>query len=200
MGDTDIAPERLSEYRAALVPTFEFMSAESQSRLVEFAEAGGTLIVGPEIPDRDAFMEAGEVLGRRMRRPTDKICGEPECVEFACGEGRIVLLTDTAPAPGKPEEKVWLSVLKEVLERAGVRRFYAASIPGIETALHENPGGKGGRVLFAANPSDRAAEARIPLESPGRFRDLLTGEEFNCPETLVLPLEAYTVRMLEVLR
>ncbi|MFX1566529.1 MAG: beta-galactosidase, partial [Promethearchaeota archaeon] len=50
IGDTEMDPPALNSYQALIIPSFDFMSEELQSKIGDFVERGGTAILGPELP------------------------------------------------------------------------------------------------------------------------------------------------------
>jgi beta-galactosidase len=55
-GNTSQDLAALRRYRMVLCPTYEFMSAEVQARLADYARAGGVLVIGPLWPELDDRM------------------------------------------------------------------------------------------------------------------------------------------------
>ena len=97
ISDTALALERWRQFKAIVVSSFEFMAADVQRKLVEFATAGGTVVLGPRLPSLDARMRPDETL----RRAVEASAGEPlEGVGtlHRVGAGRIVHVGELSPA------------------------------------------------------------------------------------------------------
>jgi beta-galactosidase len=195
--DTDVAGDRLARYRLLIAPTFEFASRRAQEALLTYAFGGGTLVVGPDVPERDERMADLRVLGERMKLPTEKLLSSPTCVSFDHGRGRIVLVS--APLPAQPQETGHWSgpLLARLVDLAGARAPFVPADQAVETTLFAD----GAReVLFVANPTAVPRTADLPADGAARFVDAWTGTVYRADDRVAIDAPPYTVRILEVRR
>jgi beta-galactosidase len=195
--DTDAAGELLARYRLLIAPTFEFASRGAQETLLRYAENGGTLVVGPDVPERDERMADGRVLGERMKLPTEKLLSSPTCVAFDQGRGRIVLVS--APLPAQPPESGHWSgpLLARLLHLARARAPFVPADRAVETTLFTD----GAReVLFVANPTAVPRVADLPAEGAARLVDARSGTTYRADDRVTIDAPPYTVRIFEVQR
>lgn len=80
LSDTALPADRWERFKAVVVSSYEFMSEEVQRKLVDFANAGGTVVLGPRLPHLDDRMRPCEIL------------------RDAVGAGRILQLERFSPA------------------------------------------------------------------------------------------------------
>ena len=193
--DTDADPAVLARYRLLFAPTFEFASRAMQEVLIDYARGGGTLVVGPDIPEMDERMREAGVLGDHTKMPAGKLLSEPVCVWFECGRGRIVLLAQPLPA-GPSEKAPWSAGLAaELIRMAGVETPFVPTDRAVQTTLFREDGR---RILFVANPTADRRVADLPAEGASRLVDLWTDQRFEASGRIQLELAPYTVRILEV--
>ena len=218
MGDTSASGDILSAYSMVIVPTFEFMDAEAQQRLQAYAEAGGTLVVGPRAPALDGRMRPREVLARHMRAPVEALedtdlFGAPvdELLLFdseeeghqpsmtysvALGDGRLVHL-GLLPAAlcGVGAAAPFVPMIDTLTRAAGIEPAFVAEDARVDVACWRD----GGRaLLFVANPTDETIETTMSHLGGGSFTDLETGAGIPAGDTMALVLEPYSIRALGV--
>lgn len=215
MGDTSVSPETLSGYRMVIVPTFEFMDAGVQARLLAFAEAGGTLVLGPRAPSLDGRMNLCDTLARHLREPA-KLLGDadlfgvhvdelalyadddsgPPSMTYAVevGSGRLVHLgLVAAELCGVADAGPFAPMVDTLTRAAGIEPAFVPSDHSVDVAVWS----KGQRLLiFVANPTDSAIDTNISHARGGPFVDLETGEAVRGDGTLTLALEPYSIRAI----
>jgi beta-galactosidase len=208
--------ERLARERAIFVVSFERMSRPLAQRLVEWAHAGGTLVLGPRLPGEDW---RGTALGVRWPfeakdrlasvaygglelRAVDPVIGGTPVVQSPdgalaasapLGRGRIVWFGFRFPWQAVARDAAALARLAGALATAaGVGPRYAASDPEIETELFEGPVR---RFLFVANPTRQDRSAEIALGPAEALREV-RGSAFHvrAGERLVFPARSVLVR------
>ncbi len=84
LSDTHAPLETLTRYPMVCVPSAEFMAIEEQENLLNYAHAGGHLIIGPTVPALDRQMNPAN----RFR----EVIHEGGTISY--GDGKITLLTD----------------------------------------------------------------------------------------------------------
>ncbi len=221
VADSSVSRERLARERAIVLVAFERMSRPLAKRLVEWVEAGGTLVLGPRLPAEDW---RGTPLGVRWPfeskdRLASVTCGglDLEAVEPVIGGTPIVERPEgtlAATAPMGRGRVVWFGFRypwqahardAETLARltaslvapAGVAPRYAASDPEIETELWESAVR---RFLFVANPTRQDRSAEIALAPNEALREVRgSAEHVRAGERLVLPARTVLVREIVAL-
>lgn len=194
-GNTSQALSSLKRYAMVLCPTFEFLDQEVQQKLLDYAQAGGVLVIGPRLPRLDSAMEPCEIL-RDACGMDEPILGE-RARECTAMEGRIVIIPKPLQKGFPRERRTTLQQANELVHdlcgRFNIRRPYLAEDHAIETVLYE---GGGRRVLFVANPTDEQRQARIG-SGGAVFIDAQSDEEFR-GEQVEVPMPPYTIRILEI--
>jgi beta-galactosidase len=187
ISDTALPLERWRRFKVVVVSSFEFMAADAQRKLVEFATAGGTVVLGPRLPSVDGRMQPDETL----RRAVQATAGDPLkgiASVHAVGAGRIVHVTDFS----QPRE-----ALDAALSWLGLIRF-TRNDPRLDVTVHAPDRDDGRRIVFVANPSAETIQAEISLEPAVTFvRELWEDRAVDASPTLREELPPYTVRIYE---
>ena len=188
ISDTALALERWRRFKAIVVSSFEFMAADVQRKLVEFATAGGTVVLGPRLPSLDARMQPDETL----RRAVASSAGEP--VEgvgtlHRVGAGRIVHVGELSPA-----------ALDAALGGLDLDRF-TRNDPRLDVTVHAPARDDGRRVVYVANPTADTVQAELDLMPAVTFvRELWEDRVVGASGTLREELPPYTIRIYECRR
>ncbi|MBN2498438.1 MAG: beta-galactosidase [Deltaproteobacteria bacterium] len=180
----ELGDRKLEELRLLILPTVEFLSRRDAERLLDYMRRGGTLVVGPDLPDRD---ERGRKLGLLTRARS-----EPAI----CGQGRLVLWPDLDKRTPKQLE----SDLREAGRRAGCRLLPDPADESLETALHVEKH-TGRLFVWIANPTAQERQAEISVPLGRRFLDIwrVRATERGDDGHLATSLPPYSVRVFEVL-
>jgi beta-galactosidase len=156
LGDTALPLERLQRYKALVVSSFEFMSVSLQLKLVEFATAGGLVILGPRLPDLDERMYREETLLSAIQaasREPLKIMNARQATVYRTGRGRIV---HSATLPE-------VEVLAAAMQDLDVIRFTKNDLR-LDVTVHRPLDHSDKRVIvFVANPSTDSIDAQVGL-------------------------------------
>jgi beta-galactosidase len=147
LADTDLPLERLRRYAVAVTPTFDFMSRETQEKLVTFLREGGTLVFGPEVPYLDENMQRCSIVG--------------EYLSSEAVRERAIFMPEPASLPDLPE----------LLSKLGITPRVRVNDPTIDVTVHQFDSR---HLIYLANPS--AEHKTVSLTPGGRFRDHWTGE------------------------
>jgi beta-galactosidase len=67
LADTHVSLERLRQYPVVFVQSADFLDAGDQQRLLEYARGGGQLVIGPALPDMDAYLRPCALLSGHAR-------------------------------------------------------------------------------------------------------------------------------------
>jgi len=192
-GNTSQSAESLERYPMVLCPTFGFLDAGVQARLVEYANGGGTLVIGPRLPELDADMKPCAVLKDACGAGED--IAEGRARVFSVGQGRIALIPALPEASAKDRPEETTSLLLALAQKFNIARPYPADDPMIETVLHHDDKTA---VLFVANPTNDERKAKIKTGG-GSLVDVQTDEKFQGAE-VEIPMKNYAVRIFEVMK
>ncbi len=220
VADCSVPSERLARERAIVAIGFERMRRESAQRLFEWAEAGGTLVLGPRLPACDfdgtplglrlPFEHKEPVATARVGRldleAVAPVLGGSAVLESEAGalaavapygRGRLVHFGFRFPWRALERDAAALAgIAAALLAPSGVGPAYAASDPVVETELWQ--GGER-RFLFLVNPSREPRTLRITLAHDEALREVRgSGEHARAGEPL--RLAPFEVIVREVVR
>jgi beta-galactosidase len=149
ISDTALAPSRWRTHRVVVVSTFEYLDTETQSALVDFARAGGTLVIGPELPQLDSTMLPCTTLADAARGAMAVTGGQRAQI----GGGQVIVVSDLAQVP---------RAIGTALDGASVSRITKTDV-NLDVVLHRDQTDPSRRVAFVCNPTDAEVSARIGL-------------------------------------
>lgn len=154
LSDTVLSPERWRQYRAVVLSSFEYMSAALQRDLVGYAEAGGLVVLGPRVPDLDAYMRGDETLLSALTEGQPLTAGSAEVrISYSVGQGHILHLTDLA----EPSQALEAALQGLDLLRPGTNDAR------LDVAVHRDISDASRLIVFVANPSDESIDAKVDL-------------------------------------
>jgi hypothetical protein len=168
ISDTALPLERWRRFKVVVVSSFEFMAADVQRKLVEFAAGGGTVVLGPRLPTLDERMRPDETLKRAVE---------------AAGE-RFVLVDGFADAVS-------------ALSRLDLVRF-SRNDTRLDVAVHAPENGSGRRIVYVANPTADTIAAEVSVSPPVIWeRELWHDHPVGAAGILREELPPYTVSIYE---
>lgn len=172
LSDTALNPARWAKYRAVVVTSFDYMDTQTQQALVDFAAAGGTVVLGPKVPTLDSLMQPSRVLADAV----------------AAGRDRIVVVEDLATVP---------AVLEETLAANSSSRV-TKNDTRIDIVVHREEQSDR-RVVFVCNPTAEAIQARVGIgTSISSATDAWSNGTFTVEDgELVLDLPPYTIEICD---
>jgi beta-galactosidase len=187
ISDTGLLAERWQRFKAVVVSSFEFMSADVQQKLVDFANAGGTVVLGPHLPHLDERMRRCELLRETVGGSVREPFGDGGTVALV-GRGRIVHVQ----ALSNPSQ-----VIGEAIGGVGLLRF-DRNDPRLDVSIHATPDDRPERlVVYVANPTAESISAEVTLSPAVTFvRELWDGRDIGMG-TLREELPPYTIRIYE---
>lgn len=176
-------------FKAVVVATYEFAAAALQRNLVRFAEAGGTVVIGPRIPQLDEAMRPDRTLADALAAAGPEAGSVEGSTAYRVGDGRIVVLRDL----GQPA-----AALEAALGGAGLLRFRRTD-PRIDVTIHRPIDGSDRLVVFVANPTAEAIDAEVRLDRPiASAREVWEDRPVATPDGAIHePMPAYTIKILE---
>lgn len=137
ISDTDLDPARWGERRIIVLPTLDYLDEKTQQSLVDFVAGGGCAVVGPKLPELDSLMNPCTIL--------------KDAVES--GQGKWLVVKDGDDAA---------SVLDQACTAAEVDAV-RKSDARLDMVVHADLADEERRVVFVANPTAEAIEARVEL-------------------------------------
>jgi len=187
LSDTALPPARWSGYRALLLATFEYLDAATQQALVDYARAGGVLVVGPRAPELDSLMRPCPILAGALTADPAPVPGGRS---WPVGEGQVVVLGERDRVP---------DALAEVLATAGIAPVRKTD-PRLDVVVHRDLAEQARRVVFVCNPTGSDISAWIGIGSEvDSAIDLWDGGSVPVKDGgLALDLPPYSITVADV--
>jgi beta-galactosidase len=189
ISDSELDIDRVKQYKAICVPSFEFMTQKLQDKIIEVAKNGSIVILGPKIPELNEYFEKYRVIydAISLAQKTDiTYDGKTVAVEYKLGKGAIVLVKDVNDLP---------YVMESVLKLYNVHRI-EKSPTTIDAVLHVNRETPNEAMLFVANPTSQYIKATVTL--PHDVKEIIeVWSEKKFPEVkseLVDEIPPYTIK------
>ncbi len=217
LGDSECGPGAFDPYRLVIAPTFEFMDATLQEKLLSYVRGGGTLLVGPRAPEVDSAMKPCALLAESMKQATSRAPKDSsafgveveEVLRFEgqdtegkgamiytvpVGSGKLVhlgLLPGRVASPG--EAAPFAALVDTLVRSAGIEPCYVPADPRVDVSILE---GAGSSVVFVANPTPDLIETKLELCGPGGLSDARTGESLGGGASIPIEVEPWSIRLL----
>lgn len=187
LSDTALALDRWSAYRAVVLATFDYLDEAVQRNLVAFAQAGGLVVLGPQVPHLDSLMRPCDVLAQALAGESES---HPGGQSVAVGAGRIVVVRDRADLP---------AALDAALASAGAGRV-RSNDERLDVVVHHDVSDDSRLVVFVCNPSDEKIAARVDVGvTAAHAVDLWEGTPLDLQgDVLALDLPPYTITIAEL--
>lgn len=192
LSDSQLALERLKEYKAILVSSFEFMGAELQFKLVDYAKSGGTVVLGPILPHLDEKMFNDTTILDAISGGTAKPLtsnGESLGTVYSVGKGQMIHLPQLSDA-----EKT-LGVILSGLNAVKVLKNDVR----LDLTVHTSPENKSSKLVFVCNPTADAIDAKVGIgESFKKVTEIWSGKEAKVDGSVWSDaMPAYTIKIYE---
>ncbi len=153
LSDTALASDRWQQFKALVMSSFEYMDASLQRNLVEFAGAGGVIVMGPRLPNLDEQMRQNETLASALQATEQQSLSTDAGTVYHVGRGRIVHVTDMAFAA---------QALIAALQDLDLVRF-TRNDPRLDVVIHRATNTAQRLVVFVANPTAEPINAEVGL-------------------------------------
>lgn len=192
LSDSQLAVTRLKEYKAVLVSSFEFMGAELQRKLVEYAKSGGTVVLGPILPHLDERMFGDTtILDAVAGGKAKQLASGSETLGtiYPVGTGQFIHLPQMVDA--EKTLGVILSSLNSIkVEKNDIR---------LDLTIHALPESKSTKLVFVCNPTADAIDARVGVEVPfKKVTEIWSGKEVKVDGSVWIDvMPAYTIKIYE---
>ena len=176
--DGDVGEARLAQFRALVVPSYDFASPEHWRTISQIAADGVHVVHGPAMPRLDETLS-------------------PRPFEVPRNATRVLVDRDE-------DALAAVDAMLAALPDLGLD--LAVSPPELEVTVHEDEGGVP-RVVFVMNPTREAVHARLsrggawaPTEPGDRWEleDVMSGESFSLGAEVSMELAGASLRMLRV--
>lgn len=192
LSDTALKPERWQRFKALVLGSYEYLPAELQKNLLEFAKAGGTVVLGPRVPTLDEQMKPAETILVALKAADHQSLktGTSEIgTVYSVGKGAIIHVTDwTDPARSLEAALHGLSLV-----------HFSRNDPRLDVTLHRSAGEPGRVIVFLANPSADPILAEIELDFEMKsIKELWSGRTVQVKgKKITDALPAYTIYIYE---
>ena len=185
LSDTDLAPDRLGAYKVVVVSSFEYMDVRTQQHLVDFAMAGGTVVLGPLVPHLDSLMRESDVLAGALADGEQVGAGG---TRFLVGQGQVVVVADLAAVASDLDAALALSPISRV-----------QTDERLDVVVHRDEQDTARRVVFVCNPTAEPISTRVRIGGQITSAGDLWGETTFTIDSgeLVLDLPAYTIEICD---
>src|SRR5208283_3044340 len=157
LSDTALDPARWRRFKIIVVSSFEYMNGALQRDLVDFAQEGGVVAIGPQIPHLGDTMEEDDTIQSALRRAAGQPLGDAGTelgTAWRLGKGRLVHLTALA---GMAE------ALKASMAGVNVVSF-CRNDPRLDVTIHRSVTDPGRVIAFVANPTADTIPAQVTFD------------------------------------
>lgn len=184
LSDTDLDPARWKGRKLVVLTTLDYLAEEVQRGLVDFATAGGTVLVGPRVPTLDSLMRPCPVLADTLAQATATDEGARAA---QVGAGSIVVVSDADAVP---------AVVARLAAEAGVHEV-GTNDPALEVTVHSDPKDPSTRLVWVANPTAEAITAEVTIGvGLATVREIWDGRDVTTDgKTIAEPMPPYTIRV-----
>ena len=166
-----------------VLTTLDYLDTDVQQGLVDFARDGGSVIIGPRIPQLDSLMRPCSVLADALAGTDDK----GGVREARVGSGSVTVVSDLATVP---------EAVSRALRVAGVHEV-TVNDPRLEVTIHSDPQDPSTKLVFVANPSAEPVEAEVGIGVGLKdVRDVWAGRDVDTSgATIAEPLAPYSIHV-----
>ena len=218
IGDTDMDRPALNRFSAIVVPSFDYMSDELQSKIVDFVERGGTAILGPELPYLGTDMRGCTRIAERAgiqptttRRPIvglhDPFSISENSVRVgnrvaggiaSLGKGKVVYLGITLPPMSNRDDAHEAeTVISKSLKHLKLPIVGDGKNPAVDEIYW---GVRAPRVIFQVNATNQPQSVTLKVAKRAIVRNLWTGEQLAQKGPQEIALNAHELRIFGVVR
>jgi hypothetical protein len=208
----------LSHYQAIFLPSFDFMSAELQEKILDYVNRGGTAIIGPELPYLGLDMRGCTIISDETglqapssRRPLVGFHDPIQIIEDKVrvgsriagtlhphGKGHIVYLGITLPPTTDRED----AVDAECVVTQSLNHLKVEGVGDIQNPMVDEVywGIRAPRVIFQVNATNQPQSVTVNIAKRAQLRNLWTGEQLPDKGPQEIALDPYQTLLWEVLR
>ena len=183
-GTTRLPAGRLDNYRAVVPPTIDFFYAGELTALQQYVNAGGTLIFGPEKCRLDQRMKSEVSITQFF---SQAVSVDDYLTDLSSGSGS---------SGGKLIYMESPFQVGDLLKALEIELPFTRSNSSLDLTVQCSRDNR--KMLFVANPSARQQNSDIFFTGSYRFRNLLSGENFESEGKIRVSLPASAVEIWEV--
>jgi beta-galactosidase len=192
LSDSALSPERWRRFAVVVLSTFEYLDARLAEALVAYAKEGGTVVLGPKVPQLGLDMQPDDALVRELvgaeRAPLrvgERTIGDT----YRLGAGAIARLDEPADLG---------SAIEAVTGGAELVRF-RRNDTRLDVAVHRDRKDPNRAVVYLANPTTETIDADVELNVPlGAVREIWDGRPVEIDGNRLRDrLPPYTIRIFE---
>ena len=172
LSDSHLCSSRIADYKLVFAQSVDWMSRADQQRLLQAAETGATVWLGPTLPTLDEYFQPCTILA-------DQLAGKRQ---VALGSGHLGLLSQAELGAFCAEVAAGLPVRPQN--------------PQLALTSHRH---QGREILFVANPTAETINSSLDFAHPVRLTSLwgaFAGADLQQQQPI--SLAAYTIAIVEV--
>jgi beta-galactosidase len=218
IGDSGMDQPALNQYQAIVIPSFDFMSEELQTKIVDFIERGGSAILGPELPYLSTDMRGCTLIAERTgiqptttRRPLVDLHAPFSLADdrvqvgnrvagaiSSLGKGKIIYLGITLPPIRNRDDAFEAeTVITNSLKHLNLPTVGDPQNHSVDEIYW---GVRGPQVIFQVNATNQPQSVTLKVAKRAVVRDLWTGEQLPQKGPQEIELMAHDLRLFEVVR
>ncbi len=184
LSDTASDPGRWRDRKVVVLTTFDYLDEGVQRALLDFADGGGTVVIGPKAPALDSTMRPCTGLADVLADAVPDASGARIARH---GAGRLILVSQLADVP---------AVVSDACEQAGLTRM-VLNHPALDLAVHSDAGNPATKVVFVANPTAEAIAAEVATGGHvGPVQEIWDGREIPTDgKTITETLPPYSIHV-----
>lgn len=173
LSDTSLDPKRWGAHKVVVLTTLDYLDATLQQSLVDYAAAGGVVVMGPRAPRFDSLMRPCTILADAI----------------AAGARGIVLVATKDEAAQAVHRACADAAVPAVLKNDA----------DLDVIVHVDNTDPARRVVFVVNPTGRTVQASVSLgHSLSSVQELWTGTEGHTDnETIRASLAPYSIHIYD---
>lgn len=186
LSDTDLRAERWNRFAALAIVTEDWMDQHTQQDLVNYAEQGGHVFVGPKVPGLGHDMEPCTVLADALKLAPGRV---EEVTTVPVGKGNITVIPNLQEAQN----------LGELVARSTQVSRFIATDNRLDVVVHDDTANDKRKIVFVCNPTDQEISAHVDTD----FTITAAREMWNKVDVdvtkggLDLTLPAYTIAICD---
>ncbi len=189
LSDTALPADRMPNYKAIIVSSFEYLSSAVQSKLLGYVKQGGVAVLGPKLPGLNEFFESDETLAAAVKgAKATEIAGVGKTVatSYAVGQGHMVVINDLADL-----ETALIAALNQAKAVPVTKNN-----PKLDVTIHRGAEADGKTIVFVANPTADPilSEVGIGVDA-SRVTEVWSGDQITVTGSVWQDaLEPYTIK------
>ncbi len=184
ISDTDLDPARWAGRKLVVLTTLDYLDEGVQRALVDFAKAGGTVLIGPKMPRLDSLMRPCTVLADALASAVES---EQGALKVRVGAGAIVNVPSLDAVP---------AVVTQTAVEAGVFEV-GTNDPALDVTIHSDAQDPTTKLVWVANPTAEPVAAEVTIGVPLRsVHEIWDGRDVTTDGKVIAEaLPPYTIRV-----